>query len=122
MDRILRNLRIGQNSYKHLTGVITDLSPNNFYDKIEDNKIKVTEAGYDKDGYAKLKLSIIGQILQIISTNTIFGSSNGSRLNITASHFIGTKSRMLTVALNKKQNKSYFYPLSLLKGDVNEDV
>ncbi|MGK4166666.1 PBECR4 domain-containing protein [Ligilactobacillus salivarius] len=52
-------VRFSKANFQHLTGLSYYRGPKKFYEDLADNRIDINNLNYDKNGFSRLKLSVI---------------------------------------------------------------
>lgn len=106
-----------KHNFKHLTGIVTKLSPHKFYDNIKEHKITHNDIALKENGTTRLKLAILDKMhLPFYRPSMIGEYFGGSKIYLDADEVIGTN--RISIGLKELTSKDYLAPSSLLKEDV----
>ena len=113
-------------NYQHLTGMnIIDQNGNilehqseNFYRKCLENKLRISEIAFRKDGMSHLKLQALPAITRFTSITKIAGDSNGNQPYLVVEKVVGGVNFCLGIRTDNVINK--FVPVSALMRNIKE--
>lgn len=104
-------------NFLHLTGVSTHLTARQFFNNAKDQKL--AKANFDfKDSTTEKKLETIKQALSISRSFRMVGSYDSGRPNLQTDVLIGGT----TCSIGFVEDNGYYFPNTLLKGDVRNDT
>lgn len=101
-------------NYKHLTGLDSTNSAENFYKKLERKQLSITDFAVDKDGTAIQKLEVIENISDILYKPFVIGYARHNLLKNNSSKvdIITGNSKKLTIGFKDGENS---YPVTLMQ-------
>ncbi len=103
-------------SFLHLTGVVTTISPNNFFAMCLSRRLSVNDFEFAKDGTTEWKLEVLPRVVrQNLSANMI-GEYNKSRPLLFTEKIAGSVSACMGFQLVGSAGR--YIPNTLLKGDI----
>lgn len=102
-------------NYMHLTGVTSDLKPNDFFQSCIDNKLSVEHFNI-KNQTTGLKLQVLNEAMMIDKTAKMCGEYNNNGYNLYTEKLVGNIS--VCLGLVKEKNSEFFVPNTVLKEDI----
>jgi hypothetical protein len=103
-------------NFKHLTGIISQISGLDFYNLAVRNRLSPTEVALANDGTTDLKLDVLPQLMNIHLTARMVGDYDYSKSLLIADNVAGT----VTAAMGFVQTKGVYLPKTALKTDVRD--
>jgi hypothetical protein len=103
-------------NYLHLTGVITDLKGDLFYQAAINNRLSPNEIALTSDGKTEQKLDVLPQLMNIHLTARMVGDYDNSRPLLIADKFAGT----VTMAMGFINVNGRYIPKTALKVDMRD--
>lgn len=102
-----------KSNFLHLTGIIFDGSPNEFYKKLSRNQLNLNTISEKADGTTRLKLDVLTNVESLFRAPSNIGDYNKGKVNFYSDKIMGRSSGYLSLGLKYKTNN--FAPQSLLK-------
>lgn len=106
------------NHFLHLTGISTDLSAKQFYEKCLDHNISPENIRLEKNGKTQQKLMVLPFLHELLYHNCMIGNFVNNGVYIRADYFIGNTKAVLSVGF--RYGKKVDFPVSLYKEDVRK--
>lgn len=104
--------------FLHLTGVVTKLSAQRFYEKCLNRKLSFQDIELDNKGKAQQKLFVLPFLHELLYHNCMIGNFINSGIYIRADYFIGNTKAVLSVGF--RCGKKVDFPVTLYKEDVRK--
>ena len=104
-------VRFSKANFQHLTGLSYYRGPKKFYEDLADNRIDINNLNYDKNGFLRLKLSVI-ENLEMLIGDMARVSESGKFRHLSYDSLIRSNKAILAIAC--KGLKSFSIPISLL--------
>lgn len=104
-------VRFSKANFQHLTGLSYYRGPKKFYEDLADNRIDINNLNYDKNGFSRLKLSVI-ENLEMLIGDMARVSEAGKFRHLSYDSLIRSNKAILAIAC--KGLKSFSIPISLL--------
>lgn len=99
-----------KDNFKHLTGVQTNLKPEEFFDNCVNKKL--SPSSYQATSNTPVKLSVLPTIMNLPVLSATIGEYNNSRPNICVDIIIAKYQSVLGLTNN---GRKYYYPKTILK-------
>ncbi len=102
--------------FKHLTGVVSSISAQRFYQQCLAGKLSLKDFEVSKDGKTEQKLSVLPYLHELLYHNCMIGDFLNSGIRIRADYFVGDTRKVLSLGFRRGSNIDY--PVTLYKEDV----
>lgn len=109
-----------KNNFLHLTGLKTNLSSNQFFDRVMDKKINHNDFAENEKGTARLKLDVLRELMNLTSISKITGDYNSSKVYLHTEKIAGNIRACMGFVRGKNKDgnyEEYYYPNTCLKED-----
>lgn len=107
-------------NFKHLTGVVTELSATRFFRICLDKRLSTKQFEFDKHGNAQRKLDVLRLMPDIFYGRCWIGESINNDIYINADYYVGDTRCVLSVGIRK--TKAGDVPVTLKKQSIREVV
>ena len=104
--------------FKHLTGVISNISAQRFYQKCLNHKLSLRDFEVSRDGKTEQKLSVLPYLHELLYHNCMIGDFIHSGIKIQADYFVGDTKAVLSVGFRK--GLSVDFPVTLYKENIKK--
>lgn len=121
----LVSVEFNKNNYKHLTGVLTNLSANKFMDALLGDRLSFDDWDYRNDGTSQLKIRALPQMVNLHKDARMIGAYSGNRVYLKSDMCFGGVYCYLGLVIdkhNKRFTEDVYVPNSLINGNIKEDT
>ena len=108
-------------NFLHLTGVLTSMSPAQFYKVCAASKLKPSDFSKPSNGTHEQKLKVLGELVCLHKSCKMIGGFNGNGFYLETSRVMGNV-RGAMGFVESEQNSNFFAPNTVLQGDVRDRV
>jgi len=103
-------------NFKHLTGIITNLNSNRFFEAAVNNKLKESEINFARDGTTQKKLNILYPLMRIHEIAKMAGNFESANKVLLTDKVAGT----VTAVMGFVKDDYYYVPNTVIKEDIRQ--
>ena len=113
------NIFCQRSNFKHLTGVVSDCTPIDFFNYCKRGIIAEQQIHFKKNGTTVLKLRVLEDIMNIAHRANFLGDYLNSNIYLELDKVVGNVCCGLGI---EREEEREYYPKSVLNGDMRKQV
>jgi len=113
------NIFYQRSNFKHLTGIISNCTPIDFFNYCKNETITEQQINFKKNGTTVLKLRVLEDIMNVAHRAKFLGNYLNSNIYLELDKVVGNVSCGL--GIGKIEEREY-YPKSVLNGDMRKQI